>query len=124
MAHDSHGTGLSALVKALIVVACIGALNWGLIGFFNWNLVDAIFGGGTQEQTSTASRVVYALVSLWRPCSRYRASPLRRITTSSPRRTRVELTARPRRGGTSLVCPRNGQASQLTRPEIRRNAAV
>lgn len=64
MAHDSHETGLSALVKALIAIACIGALNWGLIGFFNWNLVDAIFGGGAQEQTSTASRVVYALVGL------------------------------------------------------------
>jgi uncharacterized membrane protein YuzA (DUF378 family) len=64
MAHDSHGTGLSALVKALIAIACIGALNWGLIGFFNWNLVDAIFGGGAQEETSTASRVVYALVGL------------------------------------------------------------
>jgi uncharacterized membrane protein YuzA (DUF378 family) len=64
MAHDSHEAGLSALVKALIAIACIGALNWGLIGFFNWNLVDAIFGGGTQEQTSTASRVVYALVGL------------------------------------------------------------
>jgi len=64
MAHDSNGTGLSALVKALIVIASIGALNWGLIGFFNWNLVDAIFGGGSAEQTSTASRVIYALVGL------------------------------------------------------------
>jgi uncharacterized membrane protein YuzA (DUF378 family) len=64
MAHDSNETGLSALVKALIAIACIGALNWGLIGFFNWNLVDAIFGGGTVEQTSTASRVIYALVGL------------------------------------------------------------
>jgi uncharacterized membrane protein YuzA (DUF378 family) len=64
MAHDSHETGLSALVKALIAIACIGAINWGLIGFFNWNLVDAIFGGGSHEQTSTASRVIYALVGL------------------------------------------------------------
>jgi uncharacterized protein len=64
MVNDSHGTGLSALVKALIVIASIGALNWGLIGFFNWNLVDAIFGGGSHEETSTVSRVVYALVGL------------------------------------------------------------
>jgi uncharacterized protein len=54
----------SGITKFLIVVAIIGALNWGLIGFFNFNLVDAIFGGGAQEQTGTASRVVYALVGL------------------------------------------------------------
>ena len=46
------------------IVAAIGALNWGLIGFFNWNLVDAIFGGGAREATSAGSRVIYALVGL------------------------------------------------------------
>jgi hypothetical protein len=51
-------------VTAVIVVTIIGALNWGLIGLFNWNLVDAILGGGSQEQTSGISRVIYALVGL------------------------------------------------------------
>ncbi len=55
---------MTTFMKVLLVIALIGALNWGLIGFFNWNLVDAIFGGGTQEQTSSASRIVYALVGL------------------------------------------------------------
>jgi uncharacterized membrane protein YuzA (DUF378 family) len=55
---------MSALAKTLIVVAIIGAVNWGLIGFFNFNLVDAIFGGGSAEETSTLSRVVYAIVGL------------------------------------------------------------
>jgi uncharacterized membrane protein YuzA (DUF378 family) len=55
---------MNALAKTLIVLAAIGALNWGLIGFFNYNLVDAIFGGGSEEVTSTGSRVVYALVGL------------------------------------------------------------
>jgi uncharacterized membrane protein YuzA (DUF378 family) len=50
--------------KALLIVAIIGAVNWGLIGFFNWNLVDALFGGGTAEETSNASRIVYAIVGL------------------------------------------------------------
>ena len=54
----------NSLIKALLVVAIIGAINWGLIGFFNWNLVDAIFGGGSREETSGVSRVVYALVGL------------------------------------------------------------
>ncbi len=61
----SHmGRGSLALLKTAMVVAIIGALNWGLIGFFNWNLVDAIFGGGARETTSSASRVIYALVGL------------------------------------------------------------
>ena len=46
------------------VIAFIGAVNWGLIGFFNFNLVDAIFGGGAVEETSALSRVIYALVGL------------------------------------------------------------
>jgi uncharacterized membrane protein YuzA (DUF378 family) len=55
---------MSGLVKAVLLIASIGAINWGLIGFFNWNLVDAIFGGGARETTSIASRVVYAIVGL------------------------------------------------------------
>jgi uncharacterized protein len=50
--------------KIFLVIAIIGAVNWGLIGFFNWNLVDAIFGGGSAEETSGVSRVVYAVVGL------------------------------------------------------------
>ncbi len=56
--------GRSGLVLFLTVVAIIGAINWGLIGFFNWNLVDAIFGGGAREQTGAVSRFIYALVGL------------------------------------------------------------
>ena len=52
------------LFKVLTTIAIVGAINWGLIGLFNWNLVDAIFGGGVREETSSASRVIYALVGL------------------------------------------------------------
>ena len=55
---------MNTLGKLLIVIAVIGAVNWGLIGLLNFNLVDAIFGGGTAEQTSNASRVVYVLVGI------------------------------------------------------------
>lgn len=55
---------MNALSKTLIVIAIIGAVNWGLIGFFNFNLVDAIFGGGAREETSGLSRVIYAIVGL------------------------------------------------------------
>lgn len=43
---------------ALILVA-IGAINWGLIGFFEFDLVRAIFG-----EMTMISRIVYALVGL------------------------------------------------------------
>lgn len=69
-----HFTGVYAMktdvekrtmwLKVLATVAIIGAINWGLVGFFNFNLVDAIFGGGARETTSAASRVIYALVGL------------------------------------------------------------
>ena len=50
---------MNALDWVAIVLVIIGALNWGLVGFFNWNLVSAIFGDG-----STVSRIVYSLVGL------------------------------------------------------------
>jgi uncharacterized membrane protein YuzA (DUF378 family) len=53
-----------AIAKTVIGVAIVGALNWGLVGFFQFNLVQAIFGGAAPEQPSTASRVVYAIVGL------------------------------------------------------------
>lgn len=45
--------------KIVVVIAIIGALNWGLIGVANYNLVDHLLGVG-----SVASRVVYTLVGL------------------------------------------------------------
>jgi uncharacterized membrane protein YuzA (DUF378 family) len=46
------------LVTHILVV--IGAINWGLWGFFQLDLVAYLFGG----QFSTISRVVYAVVGL------------------------------------------------------------
>ncbi len=45
------------LVLALVV---IGALNWGSIGIFQYDLVAALLGG----QTSILSRIIYTLVAL------------------------------------------------------------
>ena len=41
------------------VLVVIGALNWGLVGFFDYDLVKAIFG-----DMSTVSRIVYSLVGV------------------------------------------------------------
>lgn len=49
--------GITWLAQLLVI---IGAINWGLIGFFNFDLVAAIFGG----PNSLFSRVVYGLVGI------------------------------------------------------------
>ena len=45
--------------KVVGAIAIIGALNWGLVGIANVNLVDSIFGAG-----SAISRIIYGLVGL------------------------------------------------------------
>ena len=55
---------MNTLIKVVIALAIIGALNWGLIGFFEWNLVDAIFTRDGRVDATTGERVVYALVGL------------------------------------------------------------
>ena len=42
-----------------LLLVIIGAINWGLIGIFNFNLVDAIFG-----VMSVISRIIYILVGI------------------------------------------------------------
>lgn len=42
-----------------LTIAIIGAVNWGLIGFFDFDLVAFLFGS-----MSWISRIVYALVGL------------------------------------------------------------
>lgn len=42
-----------------LILVLVGGLNWGLVGFFDFDLVAAIFG----EMTALA-RVVYSLVGL------------------------------------------------------------
>lgn len=45
--------------KIALVLIIVGALNWGLIGLFNFDLVAAIFG-----DMSVLSRIVYSLVGV------------------------------------------------------------
>lgn len=42
-----------------LVLLVIGGLNWGLVGVFDWNLVDAIFGMG-----SVLAKIIYILVGI------------------------------------------------------------
>ena len=43
-----------------LVLMIIGALNWGSIGLFRFDLVAALFGG----QTAVFSRIIYSIVGL------------------------------------------------------------
>jgi len=43
-----------------LTLIVIGAINWGLVGFFQFDLIAAIFGG----MSSWVSRIIYALVGL------------------------------------------------------------
>lgn len=47
---------LDCVSYALII---IGALNWGLVGFFGFNVVSALFGAMT-----TPTRIIYAIVGV------------------------------------------------------------
>ncbi|MBQ2639716.1 MAG: DUF378 domain-containing protein [Bacilli bacterium] len=50
---------METIQKILLVVTIIGAVNWGLIGLLDFNLVDMIFGTG-----SVFSRIIYTLVGI------------------------------------------------------------
>ena len=49
----------NAMDCTALTLTIIGAVNWGLIGFFNFNLVAFLFGS-----MSWLSRIIYALVGL------------------------------------------------------------
>ena len=50
---------METLQKIALVFTIIGAIVWGLIGLFDFNLVEFIFGDG-----SALSRIVYTLVGI------------------------------------------------------------
>ncbi len=51
--------GMCTAHKAAWVLVIVGGVNWGLIGFLDWNLVNALFGG-----IPFVESLVYMLVGL------------------------------------------------------------
>lgn len=49
---------MNVIQKIALVLTIIGAINWGLIGLFNFNLVEALFGA------SMLSAIIYMLVGI------------------------------------------------------------
>lgn len=50
---------MNALYKTCLVIAAIGCINWGLVGIFNFNLVEFLFGNAT-----IITRIVYIIVAI------------------------------------------------------------
>ena len=54
-----------------LILTVIGAINWGLIGFFEFDLVEFLFGTMT-----TFSRIVYGIIGI---CGIYMLTTIGRI---------------------------------------------
>lgn len=50
---------MNTLYKIALAIAIIGCVNWGLVGLFNFNLVEFLFGDAT-----VLTRIVYVLVAI------------------------------------------------------------
>ncbi len=50
---------METMQKVLLVITIIGAVNWGLIGLFDMNLVSSLFGSAT-----FITRVIYTLIAI------------------------------------------------------------
>jgi uncharacterized membrane protein YuzA (DUF378 family) len=59
VSEDTQEYAKKMLFKVAMVLIIVGALNWGLIGIADLNVVEALLGEG-----SAASRIVYAAVGL------------------------------------------------------------
>ena len=49
---------INMIQKIALVFTIIGAINWGLIGLFNFNLVEAVFGD------ALLSAIIYMIVGI------------------------------------------------------------
>ena len=50
---------MNIVQKVALTFTIIGAINWGLVGIFDFNLVDFLFGVG-----SVLSRIIYTVVAI------------------------------------------------------------
>ena len=57
--HTERSFNMKALDYTVLTIILIGAINWGLIGFFDFDLVSSIFG-----QMSMLTRIIYGLVGI------------------------------------------------------------
>ena len=54
---------MSIVNTAAPILVTIGALNWGLIGLFEYNVIEEVLGdGGSALSTKTLAKIVYILI--------------------------------------------------------------
>ena len=60
--HNALQKGIShkMLDRIALILVIVGAINWGAIGLFQFDIVAWIFGG----QAAIVSRIIYTLVAL------------------------------------------------------------
>lgn len=46
--------------KIILILVIIGALNWGFVGFFGYDVISSIFG----PELEIISRIIFAIVGL------------------------------------------------------------
>lgn len=51
---------MNTLQKTALALTIIGALNWGLVGLFQFDLVATIFGG----TDALLSRIIYVIIAI------------------------------------------------------------
>lgn len=51
---------MHTLQKIALVFTILGAINWGLVGIFEYDLVASLFGGAT----SMVARVIYTTIAI------------------------------------------------------------
>ena len=51
---------MKALYNIMLTLVIIGAINWGILGLFEMDLIGSVFGG----MTSVISRIIFVLVGL------------------------------------------------------------
>lgn len=66
---------MKGLDYTALVIAVVGTVNWGLIGLFNLNLVELLFGN-----MSWLSRIIYILVGI---CGLYTISFFGRLQNTA-----------------------------------------
>lgn len=50
---------METVQKMCLILTIVGAINWGLIGFFDFNLVESLFQG-----SHMIARVIYSIVGI------------------------------------------------------------
>ena len=56
---EKRRNDVNIILKTCLALVIIGAINWGLVGLFDFNLVEYLFGDG-----SLLTRIVYVLVAV------------------------------------------------------------